>query len=241
MTSDKREKAIKYLTEEIRSLRMAPQINGCGPENWEEQLEIMETCLEAVRNCDEVAIRSQYTARSVMESEVMRRPFVRDITKVCECACVDGNHYVEVNKMVPLTLEQLRGMDGQPVWCKSLINGKSEWAIIRIVEMSKTWFIALAGASQGFGDKDTYGKTWLAHAYPPAHIDREAWTAEWRELHGDKLVGFDDCGDDVYRHYHYSVCTSCGKGSAVKSNFCPKCGKAMTPEAWAELEKRVRV
>lgn len=46
MTSDKREKAIKYLTEEIRSLRMAPQINGCGPENWEEQLEIMETCLE---------------------------------------------------------------------------------------------------------------------------------------------------------------------------------------------------
>ena len=49
MKSDKREKAIKYLTEEIRSLRMAPQINGCGPENWAEQLEIMETCLEAVR------------------------------------------------------------------------------------------------------------------------------------------------------------------------------------------------
>lgn len=50
MTSDKREKAIKYLTEEIRSLRMAPQINGCGPENWAEQLEVMETCLEAVRS-----------------------------------------------------------------------------------------------------------------------------------------------------------------------------------------------
>lgn len=50
MTSDKRELAIKYLTEEIRSLRMAPQINGCGPENWAEQLEIMETCLEAVRS-----------------------------------------------------------------------------------------------------------------------------------------------------------------------------------------------
>ena len=50
MTSDKREKAIKYLTEEIRSLRIAPQINGCGPENWAEQLEVMETCLEAVRS-----------------------------------------------------------------------------------------------------------------------------------------------------------------------------------------------
>ena len=51
MTSEKREKAIKYLTEEIRSLRMAPEINGCGQENWAEQLEIMETCLEAVSGC----------------------------------------------------------------------------------------------------------------------------------------------------------------------------------------------
>ena len=50
MTPDKRERAIKYLTEEIRSLRMAPEINGCGPENWAEQLEIMETCLKAVRS-----------------------------------------------------------------------------------------------------------------------------------------------------------------------------------------------
>lgn len=202
MTSESREKAIHWLEWELRSLRRAPDINGCPmtPE-WAEQISVLETCLEAVKDY----------------------------------------HIGESTEMIPLTLEQLRKMDGQPVWCKSLINGKSEWAIIRIVEMSKTWFIALAGASQGFGDKDTYGKTWLAHAYPPAHIDREAWTAEWRELHGDKLVGFDDCGDDVYRHYHYSVCTSCGKGSAVKSNFCPKCGKAMTPEAWAELEKRVRV
>lgn len=77
----------------------------------------------------------------------------------------------------PLTLEQLRGMDGRPVWCKLLINGKSEWAIIRIVETSKTWFVALAGASQGFGDKDTYGKTWIAYAYPTAHIDREVWVS----------------------------------------------------------------
>ena len=126
MTPEKRETAIKWLQNEIRSLRLAPTINGCGPENWADLLEIMETCLEAVR------------------------------------------------------------------------------------------------------------------AYPPAHIDREAWTAEWRELHGDKMVGLDDCGEDVYRHYHYSVCTSCGKGTAVKSNFCPSCGRAMTPEAWAELEKRLR-
>lgn len=48
MTPEKRETAIKWLTEEVRSLRMAPKINGCGPENWADQLEVMETCLEAV-------------------------------------------------------------------------------------------------------------------------------------------------------------------------------------------------
>lgn len=68
----------------------------------------------------------------------------------------------------PLTLEELREMDGQPVWGKSLITGKpGEWFILRVVEMSKTWFIACAGAEQGFGDKDTYGETWIAYRRPP--------------------------------------------------------------------------
>lgn len=74
----------------------------------------------------------------------------------------------------PLTLEQLREMDGEPVWGKSLITDKpGEWVIVRVVEMSKAWFIACAGASQGFGDKDTYGITWLAYRCPPegAKID----------------------------------------------------------------------
>ena len=67
----------------------------------------------------------------------------------------------------PLTLDELRQMDGQPVWGKSLITGKpGEWFIVRIVEMSKSWFIAFAGATQGFGDKDTYGMTWLAYRFP---------------------------------------------------------------------------
>ena len=68
----------------------------------------------------------------------------------------------------PLTLDELREMDGEPVWGKSLITDKpGEWFILRVVEMSKTWFIACAGAEQGFGDKDTYGKTWLAYRRPP--------------------------------------------------------------------------
>ena len=72
----------------------------------------------------------------------------------------------------PLTLDELRQMDGQPVWGKSLITGKpGEWFIVRIVEMSKSWFIACAGATQGFGDKDTYGTTWLAYRRPPETLN----------------------------------------------------------------------
>lgn len=71
----------------------------------------------------------------------------------------------------PLTLEELRAMNGQPVWGKSLITDKpGEWFVLRVVEMSKTWFIACAGAEQGFGDKDTYGTTWLAYRRPPEEV-----------------------------------------------------------------------
>ena len=59
----------------------------------------------------------------------------------------------------------------------------------------------------------------------------KVWKGEWRDLHGDKLVGIDDAGQDVYRHYHYSVCKKCGKGIAAKSNFCPYCGDAKTDKA----------
>lgn len=66
--------------------------------------------------------------------------------------------------------------------------------------------------------------------YLPAHIDREAWMAEW-----------------VYPENEWNLprCSKCGCNSkdatyGHKDNFCPKCGRAMTPEAWAELEKRLR-
>lgn len=196
MINEKRETAIKWLKNEIRSLRLAPTINGCGPENWADLLEIMQTCLEAV-----------------------------------------SGYFVVVNKTSPLKLDQLREMNGNPVWVEFEDGSGGLWGIVHISVFEQIVFPDGLHCTIG---QPYYGKIYKAYAYPTAHIDREAWTAEWRELHGDKMVGLDDCGEDVYRHYHYSVCTSCGKGTAVKSNFCPSCGRAMTPEAWAELEKRLR-
>lgn len=67
----------------------------------------------------------------------------------------------------PLTLEELRGMDGQPAWFVSIRDGFSCWGIVRVVNMSKVWFIAVGGAERAFGDRDTYGVTWVAYRRPP--------------------------------------------------------------------------
>lgn len=49
---NRKEEAIRWLTQELRSLRLAPDINGCDMQHhWQEQIDILETCLEAVRAC----------------------------------------------------------------------------------------------------------------------------------------------------------------------------------------------
>lgn len=143
MTPEKREAAIKWLTDEIRSLRMAPAINGCGPENWAEQLEVMETCLEAVRGYSPTHI-------------------------------------------------------GREAWEKpcSMCGGKT--TLYQHTNTTKLFM-------NTFGEAATLVAECMA--CPP----------------------YADC---------------CMKGisanSAFKINFCPECGRPLTPEAWAMMEKRLR-
>ncbi len=72
----------------------------------------------------------------------------------------------------PLTIEQLREMDGEPVWCKWLLPED------RAIEQGK-WFIVISGDKAGLEIKrpaeyrvsfckiDDYGKTWLAYRLLP--------------------------------------------------------------------------
>lgn len=130
---------------------------------------------------------------------------------------------IEPNKMVLLTLKQLRKMNRQPVWYRD----KDEWFIVELhhpvfgscVINSDGCYITLEkAAKRGF------------YAHPRAHIDREGWTADW------------------VKHDGYTECSKCdywydspdSEEDGDRPVFCPACGRAMTPEAWAELEKRVR-
>lgn len=213
MTNEAREKAIRWLTEEVRSLRLAPKVNGCKPDNWAEQLEVMETCLELVRGCNQVANKSQFG---------------------CD----------------PLKMEQLREMDGQKVL---LYRMKSTEPLEPGTVKQNGDVIGDAGM---LAYHELYLETWVAFTYPPAHIDMAAWkpcnycanTMRNREVYKtEKYAGvcdfevFLDCGEEIavnaYNHqtpYTDEICFS------FPVSYCPKCGRPLTEEARAELEKRLR-
>ena len=128
----------------------------------------------------------------------------------------------------PLSLEQLKQMDGKPVWCEDV----ERWAIVSVSDAGKWKDVpfALFEKNGGRFEWNVEDRELSLYSYPPAHIDRNEWTAEWVPTTDD-----DGCV--------WLKCSACeyDLDSMEESNpFCPSCGRAMTEEAWAELERRVR-
>ena len=119
-------------------------------------------------------------------------------------------------KMVPLTLEQLRKMDGQPVWVErneEPYDGK--WFIVDHADVENPDRTLYTKEGVTYSD---YGVYFTAYAYPPAHIDRDA------------------CNPCMMCKNQKSLNLSLD----MNCRYCPKCGRPLTEEAWAELEKRLR-
>jgi hypothetical protein len=198
MNQERREKAIAWINEEIRSLELAPELNGCQmTQEWATQMEIMRTCLEAVQD-----------------------------------------HFREVTKMVKLTLEQLREMDGRPVWVEDLEKPeKSGW---RLIYWDRGKYLVLLSKSAAGYILEEYGKTWIAYSYQPANIDREAWKP-CGEMCRNNCATCDHNADELFGDADY--CKDCHRYSKWESSihkYCERCGRPRTPEALAELEKRLR-
>lgn len=87
------------------------------------------------------------------------------------CFCTDGCDYFTPTLTPPnepLTLEQLREMEGQPVWVKCLkpnkyINPPVRW---RILEKSIMGTFGVWDGESCLSERD-YGTDWLAYRRPP--------------------------------------------------------------------------
>lgn len=132
----------------------------------------------------------------------------------------------------PLTMDQLREMDGKPVW---VVPQKSEhdycgWCVVSASDRGDKYSCAeIPGVEYWSWSFEDYGKSWIAYTYPTAKIDWDAWTAEWRRKYKS----------GIHAGSGY-VCSECDMWNNSPSWFCPYCGRAMTQEAQAELEKRLR-
>lgn len=133
----------------------------------------------------------------------------------------------------PLTLEQLRGMDGECV--KVVVDGVEPLEMLALVEVPKNEDCVLlrnnlGGVSEFYSDDDLREDGIKAYAYPPAHIDRGAWRCPI--CSGNEVIEF-----KAWKTPEQIINGPFAQGGAM---FCPRCGKPRTPEAWAELEKRLR-
>lgn len=153
----------------------------------------------------------------------------------------------------PLTLDELREMNGKPVWIENLEEPeKSQW---RLCHWDRRKYLVLQGISVGGYLVEEYGEAWIAYAYHPVHIDRKKWEPCecCREPIGAEpyakekypgicdfeviLDGGDEIAVNAYNHYTPVTEEVCFSFSV---SFCPKCGRPLTDQAWAELEKRLR-
>ena len=142
-----------------------------------------------------------------------------------------------------LTLEQLRGMDGKCV--KVVVDGVEPLEMLALVEVPKDEDCVLlrnnlGGVSEFYSDDDLLEDSIKVYAYPNAHIDREAWEPCGRcrpvENEFDRFSGHEFLIDGAEIYFYDSE--DGWEGEEIR--FCPWCGRPLTEEAWAELEKRVR-
>lgn len=127
----------------------------------------------------------------------------------------------------PLTLDQLREMDGQPAWCEDV----GRWAIVSVSDAGKWKGVPFAlfvrdGARFEWNIED---RNLSLYSYSPEQVGRERWSGclicrGTKYMYGDAVSGY---GTREVR-------------GGVVFHYCPMCGRPLTEEAWVELERRLR-
>lgn len=145
-----------------------------------------------------------------------------------------------MSKRKPLTLEELRKMELEPVWLityssKNKIPRISQWALVASTSNYSVSFVRVAVSGRMEKKCEDYGKTWVAFAHEPTRLDRSAWEPCRRcktcESCKSSICSIDDKSSGCYDCDHMENYEPMG--------FCPWCGRPLTDAAWEMLEKRV--
>ena len=109
-------------------------------------------------------------AELLNEVMVLDDPEMAEAHRVAISALRQQDHFREVTKKVePLTLDELRKMDGEPVYCVE-ITGREEWLFRR-----DGGFADMYGefTSDDFMSWDNYGKLWWCYSQKPEEDDHD--------------------------------------------------------------------
>ena len=127
----------------------------------------------------------------------------------------------------PLTLNQLRKMDGQPVWCEDV----ERWALVSVSDAGKWKGVpfALFVRDGGRFEWDIEDRNLSLYSYSPEQVGRERWSGclicrGTKYMYGDAVSGY---GTREVR-------------GGVVFHYCPMCGRPLSHEAWDEMDRMLK-
>lgn len=137
----------------------------------------------------------------------------------------------------PLTLEELRKMDGKPVWVECLKPQKYTCPPVgwRILSKAISGRFGVWSRESCLVERD-YGTDWEAYDHEPPRLDRSAWEpcgackTEKIIIHVPAFKAMAVCNQHM-DHGAFDL--------TLHLNFCPYCGRPLTDAAWDMLQKRL--
>lgn len=135
-------------------------------------------------------------AIEIMEAMAMAESTFSDEESKKSCEAIDiaikALKREEAKCDVPLTLEQLRKMDGKPVWVDftgSKIEQEPGWFILKYMQGQEAHLVGKVNTYRAY---EYYGKTWIAYAYHPSRLDMDEWVSVKDDLpeDGEEVIAF---------------------------------------------------
>ena len=99
-------------------------------------------------------------AELLSDVTVLDDPEMAEAHRVAISALRQQDHFREATKKVePMTLDELRRMEGQPVY---IVENTEYWAIVNSFDQAGVYLLSY-GNPDDYGYFGLYGKTWLAY------------------------------------------------------------------------------